>query len=116
MRTVLLGTLSLTMLLACGSYPKPEDAYSAAQKDIGRAEAGGAPAAGGDAKLYWTQASEHLAKSKALMDQGENQSAEDYIMVARAEAQLALSLAKQQQAEDQARKAQEELSKAKGGQ
>lgn len=104
-----------SLALACGgSFPPPNDEYSAAQADVGRAEAGGAPNVP-DAKLHLQLAQEDLVKSKALIDQ-DNKRAADLIAVARVEAQLALSLAKQQQAEDQARKAQADLAKAKGGQ
>jgi hypothetical protein len=100
---------------ACGSsFPPPNDEYSAAQADVGRAESGGAPSVP-DAKLHLQLAQEDLQKSKALIDQ-DNKRAADLIAVARVEAQLALSLAKQQQAEEAARRAQADLAKAKGGQ
>jgi hypothetical protein len=82
---------------------------------VGRAESGGAPAVP-DAKLHLQLAHEDLQKSKGLIDNGDNKRAADLISVARVEAQLALSLAKQLQAEEQARKAQSDVAKAKGGQ
>jgi hypothetical protein len=101
---------------ACGSsFPPPNDEYSAAQADVGRAESGGAPSVP-DARLHLQLAQEDLQKSKGLIDSGDNKRAADLIAVARVEAQLALSLAKQLQAEDQARKAQSDVAKAKGGQ
>lgn len=101
--------------LACGgSIPPPNDEWAAAQADVGRAEAGGAPNVP-DAKLHLQLAQEDLQKSKALIDQ-DNRRAADLIAVARVEAQLALSIAKQQQAEAEARKAADDLAKAKGGQ
>jgi hypothetical protein len=107
--------LLVAVTAACGSsFPPPNDEYSAAQADVGRAEAGGAPGVP-DAKLHLQLAQEDLQKSKALIDQ-DNKRAADLIAVARVEAQLALSLAKQQLAEDQARKAQSDLANAKGGQ
>ena len=110
---ILLPAASLA--LACGgSIPPPNDEYSAAQADVGRAEAGGAPGVP-DAKLHLQLSQEDLTKAKSLIDQ-DNKRAADLIAVARVEAQLALSLAKQQQAEDQTRKAQADLAKAKGGQ
>ena len=114
MRHLLIGLPPLFLVLACGGYPPPQDAYIAAQQDVGRAEQGGAPA-GGKAKLYYTQAQEHLQQAKQLMDNGDNQKAEDLINVSRSEAQLALSLAKEQTFEDQAKKAQDDLAKVKGG-
>jgi hypothetical protein len=107
----LLAVVALTA--ACGSsFPPPNDEYSAAQADVGRAESGGAPGVP-DAKLHLQLAQEDLTKSKALID-NDNKRAADLIAVARVEAQLALSLAKQQQAEEAARKAQADLAKARG--
>jgi hypothetical protein len=115
MRFALIALLAALVAACGGSIPPPNDEYSAAQTDVGRAEAGGAPGVP-DAKLHLQLAQEDLQKSKSLMDAGDNKRALDLISVARVEAQLALSLAKQQQAEDQARKAQAELAHAKGGQ
>jgi hypothetical protein len=107
--------LLVAVTAACGSsFPPPNDEYSAAQADVGRAESGGAPSVP-DAKLHLQLAQEDLQKAKSLIDQ-DNRRATDLIAVARVEAQLALSLAKQQQAEEQARRAQADLAKAKGGQ
>jgi len=97
--------------LACGSsFPPPNDEWSAAQADVGRAEAGGAPGVP-DAKLHLQLAQEDLAKSKQLIDQ-DNKRAASLIAVARAEAQLALSLAKEQIAQDAAHTAQAAAQKA----
>jgi hypothetical protein len=99
---------------ACGaSFPPPNDEWAAAQADVGRAEAGGAPNVP-DAKLHLELAKEDLTKSKALIDH-DNKRAADLVAVARVEAQLALSLAKELIAQDQAQKAQDDLAKAKGG-
>ncbi len=116
MRIVMIASL-LTFAaatVACGSsFPPPNDAWAAAQNDVGRAESGGAPAIP-NAKLHLELAREDLTKSKSLIDH-DNERATDLIAVARVEAQLALSLAKQQIAQDQAQKAQDDLAKAKGG-
>jgi hypothetical protein len=97
-----------------GSFPPPNDEFSAAQVDVGRAESGGAPGVP-DAKLHLQLAQEALGKSKELIDQ-DNRRAASLIARARAEAQLAFSLAKQQVAQDAAEKAASDLQKAKGGQ
>ena len=56
---------------------------------------------------------EDLQKAKALIGNDNERAARPHLTeVARAEAQLALSLAKQAQADGQARQAQDELSKA----
>ena len=117
MRIVPLASLACiaSFALACGaSFPPPNDEWAAAQADVGRAESGGAPNVP-DAKLHLQLAQEDLQKSKALIDQ-DNRRAADLIAVARVEAQLALSMAHQSQAEDAAKKAADDLAKAKGGQ
>jgi hypothetical protein len=100
---------------ACGgSFPPPNDQWSQANEDVGRAAGGGASQVP-DAKLHLQLAQEDLAKGKQLIDQ-DNKRAASLIALARVEAQLALSLAKQQAAQDAAQKAQAELQKTKGGQ
>src|SRR5215472_9163683 len=107
MRIAVIGLLSV-FTLACGSsLPPPNDEWAAAQTDVGRAEAGGAPNVP-DAKLHLQLAQEDLAKSKQLID-NDNRRAATLIALARVEAQLALSLAKQQLAEDAASKAEADL-------
>ena len=104
--------VGLTLAACGGSIPPPNDEWAAAQADVGRAEAGGAPDVP-DAKLHLQLAQENLQKSKALIDD-DNSRALSLIGVARVEAQLALSLAKAAQADAQAKQAQQELDKAKG--
>jgi len=109
MSSVVLGV----SLAACGSsLPPPNDEWAAAQADVGRAEAGGAPDVP-DAKLHLQLAQENLQKSKGLIDD-DNERAASLIAVARAEAQLALSLAKASLSESQANQAKADLAKAKG--
>jgi Domain of unknown function (DUF4398) len=111
-----IATLALVSLFAaaCGSsIPPPNDEWAAAQGDVGRAQAGGAPDVP-DAKLHLQLAQEDLQKSKDLIDH-DNRRATDLVAVARVEAQLALSMAKASIAQDQAAKAQADLAKAKGG-
>jgi hypothetical protein len=100
---------------ACGaSFPPPNTEWAEAQNDVGKAESGGAPSVP-DAKLHLQLAQEDLQKSKELINQ-DNRRAASLVAVARAEAQLALSLAKAQQRQADARKAQDDLQKTKGGQ
>jgi hypothetical protein len=88
----------------CGAaVPPPNDEWAAAQTDVGRAEAGGA-ASVPDAKLHLQQALEDLQKSKQEMGEN-NKRAASLCALARAEAQLAMSLAKQAIAENGARQA-----------
>ena len=95
---------------ACASsYPPPNDEWAAAQADVGRAQSAGAPDVP-DAKLHLQLAEEDLQRSRALIG-NDNRRASTLTEVARAEALLALSLARQNQAEAQERLAQGELSK-----
>jgi hypothetical protein len=111
---VTLASLVSLAAAACGgSFPPPRDEWAAAQADVGRAEAGGAPGVP-DAKLHLQLATENLQKSKQLMDQEDNKRAASLVAVARAEAQLALSLAKAANAQAQTRQAQQDVQKAKG--
>jgi hypothetical protein len=107
-----LMVLSMTIAACGGSLPPPNDEFAAAKTDVGAAEAGGAPNVP-DAKLHLQLSQEDLQKSKDLIDK-DNKRAASLIAVARAEAQLALSLAKASIAADQARQAQQDLQKAKG--
>jgi hypothetical protein len=93
--------------------PPPNDEWAAAQGDVGRAQSAGAPNVP-EAKLHLQIAQEDLQTSKGLID-NDNRRATDLVAVARIEAQLALSLARQQQAEDDAKRAQADLAKAKAG-
>jgi hypothetical protein len=100
--------------LGCGaSFPPPNDDWAAAQTDLGRAQAGGAPGVP-DAKLHLKLAEEDLSRSKQLIDH-DNRRATTLISLARVEAQLALSLAKKTAEEAQTRGLQDDLAKAGGG-
>ena len=114
MRVSMIACLAVCGMACGGSFPPPNDEWVAAQADVGRAEAGGAPAVP-DAKLHLQLAQEDLAKSKQLINE-DNKRATSLVALARVEAQLALSMAKQQVAQDAAQKAQSDLSRAKGGQ
>ena len=111
-----LAGLALFALAAAhcgGSIPPPNDELSAAQTDIGRAEAGGAPS-NPEAKLHLQLATEDLQKAKSQVDQ-DNKRATTLVALSRVEAQLALSLAKAAQAQATAQAAQQDVQKAKGG-
>jgi hypothetical protein len=92
-----------------GHFPPPNDQWAAAQADVGRAEAAGAPAVP-DAKLQLQLAQEDLAKSKSLMGD-DNERAASLCSVASAEAQLALALTEQAKAEERVRSAVAEMQK-----
>jgi hypothetical protein len=90
-----------------GSIPPPNDAFAAAQADVGRAEAGGAQAVP-DARLHVQLALEDLQKSRQLMGV-DNRRAQSLCALASAEAQLAISLAKEAHAEEDARRSEAAL-------
>jgi hypothetical protein len=107
----LVGCVSFMGVACGGTLPPPNGEYEAAQQDLGRAEAGGAPNVP-DARLHLQLAQEDLQKSKDVSTQ-DGKRAASLLYLARTEAQLALSLAKAQQAQDAAQKAQADLQKAK---
>ncbi len=108
--SLLLGGLAL----GCTSVvPPPNDQWSAAQVEVGRAQAGGAPAVP-DAKLHLQLAEEDLQKSKTLIGT-DNKRASTLIVLATSEAQLASTLAQAAHAGDDAQQAQDSLQK-KGAQ
>jgi hypothetical protein len=91
------------------SVPPPQDQWSAAQADVGRATAVATTVP--EARLHLQLAQEDLAKSKQMMGD-DNKRATNLAVLARVEAQLAFSLAKQATAQDEATKAQAELQKS----
>jgi hypothetical protein len=100
---------TVTAMDACSSSVRPpNDQWDAAQADVGRAQASGAPGVPA-ARLHLKLAEEDLAMSKQL-DNGDGRRT-TLIELARAEAQLALSCAKAAQASDDARKAADDLAK-----
>ena len=102
------------LVASCTSVvPPPNDQWSAAQVELGRAQAGGAPAVP-DAKLHLQLAEEDLQKSKALIG-ADNKRAATLIVLATAEAQLASTLAQAAHAGNDAQQAQDSLQK-KGAQ
>jgi hypothetical protein len=100
-------------MLACGAtIPPPNNEWAAAQTDVGRAQAGGAPSVPA-AKLHLQLAQEDLAASKQLFDR-DNRRASTLIALARTEALLALSLSNESMAENEASAAEDTLAKSRG--
>jgi hypothetical protein len=96
--------------LGCGAgTPVPNDQFAAAQADVGRAQAEGAPEVP-RAKLHLQLAQEDLQRAKQLMGT-DNDRAASLCAVARSEAQLASSLSLQTRAENQARSEEAEAQK-----
>ncbi len=107
------GVVLAASAMGCGSaFPPPNDQWAAAQADVGRAQAGGAPT-NPDAKLHLQLAVEDLQNAKKMIGDN-NERATTLTDLARVEAQLALSQAKAAAAEDAARQAQGALQQAGG--
>jgi len=105
------AVVAATWMLGCGSsVPPPNDQYAAAEADVGRAQAGGAPGIP-EARLHLQLATEDLQKAKQLMG-SDNKRAALVSAVASTEAQLALALARQAEARQQASVAEVELQKS----
>lgn len=104
------AVIAVSCMLGCGSsVPPPNDAWAAAQADLGRAEAAGASGIP-DAKLQLRLAQEDLRRARALIGH-DNARATTLTEVARTEAQLALSLTRAAAAQEDAQKAATELQK-----
>lgn len=110
----LAGCLGVAVVVgACASsVPPPSDQWTAAQADVGRAQGGHAMQVP-EAKLHLQLAIEDLQQSRAMMGT-DNHRATTLVTLARAEAQLAESLAKAADARDDAQKAQVELETSGG--
>jgi hypothetical protein len=113
MRHVLLFVGCATLVIGCGSYPKPTDAASKAEATIRGAQevgAGNVPAAALSVKL----AQEEVQKAKQLMEDGDNKRAELILMRAQADAELALAQARDSQAQADAQQALDQVKAIRG--
>ncbi len=91
--TIFLGA---SMLFACASYPKPTENLIASKASLRGAEEAGAlthPQASLQIKL----AQEEVARAQRLMEDGENERADYVLMRAKADADLALVMARTKQ-------------------
>jgi len=116
-RTQTKGLLVLTVAAlqaGCGfdALPPPSDQWGAAQAEVRRAAAAGA-AYIPEAELHTQLAQQELANSRQLLGR-DNMRATTLSALARAEAELALSLATQAAAEGDARRAEEHARDAAG--
>jgi hypothetical protein len=102
-----LGILLLAAA-ACGGAPPPNDklmASVAAARSAREVGAENAP----QAALHLKLADEEIAKAKALIKDGDNQRAEYTLIRAKADAELALSLAKEATAKAEAQQAEDQI-------
>ena len=108
-RTWVYWCISVTML-ACGGAPVPHDALSAAQADVKGAEVGGANE-NPKAALHVKLAKDQIAKAQQQMNDGDNEEAERTLIRAQGDADLALALAKEAKAQNDAAEASEQVGK-----
>ncbi len=97
-------------LCGCASVPPPTDHLAKSEGSIrGAAEIGaqGIP----QASLYLKYAQEELQAGKALMQNGDNERASYVLLRAHADAELALNIARENQARNGAAKAAEKMQK-----
>ncbi|HEY3255245.1 MAG TPA: DUF4398 domain-containing protein [Polyangiaceae bacterium] len=109
-RTWVYWCISGTMLLACGGAPVPHDALSAAQADVKGAEVGGA-GENPQAALHVKLAKDQIEVAQKQMKDGDNEEAARTLDRAQADAELALALAKEAKAQNDASEASEQVGK-----
>jgi hypothetical protein len=99
---------ALTTLMACGGAAVPQEQLTSAKAAASGAEVGGA---GEDPKaaLHLKLAKENIANAEQLIEEGDNEEAERALWRAQADAELALSLAKQTKSKAEAAQAAEQL-------
>jgi hypothetical protein len=104
------STLAVLLLAvaACGGYPPPNDrmmASVAAARSAREVGAQNSP----QAALHLKLADEEIARAKTLMADGDNQRAEFTLIRAKADAELALALAKENTAKVEAQQAVDQI-------
>jgi hypothetical protein len=98
----------LSTLAACGGAAIPQEQLTSAKAATSGAEVGGA-AEDPKAALHLKLAKEGIAEAERLIEEGDNEEAERALSRAQADADLALSLAKQTKAKAEAGEALEQL-------
>lgn len=97
------------LLLSCGGgYPEPRDQLTASEAAVRAAEVAGAQNTP-QAALHLKRAREQIDAGKSLMQEGENERADWMLRRARADADLAMSLATEEAQRQKAAEAKEEL-------
>jgi hypothetical protein len=109
-RTLVYWCISGTTLLACGGAPVPHEALSAAQADVKGAEVGGA-GENPKAALHVKLAKDQIEIAQKQMADGDNEEAARTLDRAQADAELAMSLAKEAKAQGDASEASEQVGK-----
>jgi glycerol-3-phosphate dehydrogenase len=109
-RTWVYSCLCGALLLACGGAAIPQDSLTAAQADVKGAEVGGA-ADNPQAALHLKLAKDQIEAAQKQIKDGDNEAAARTLDRAQADAELALSLAKEAKAQGDATDATEQVGK-----
>lgn len=99
-------------LAGCGSAAVPQEQLTAAEASTKGAEVAGAPE-DPRANLHLKLANEEIAKAKALIAEDDNEEAARLIDRAQADADLALSLAREARAKKEVAEAKEQIEELK---
>jgi hypothetical protein len=99
---------ALSTLAACGGAAVPQEQLTSAKAAASGAEVGGATQ-NPKAALHLKLSKEGIAEAERLIEEGDNEEAERALWRAQADAELALSLAKQTKSEAEAQEAIEQL-------
>lgn len=102
-------------LMACGGPPPPQDQLTAAQAAIRAAEVGGAPEHP-KAALKIKNAQDQIAQAKALIAEGKHARAERLLRRAELDAELGLSMAREEAMKAEVAAARAEVEKLKAEQ
>jgi hypothetical protein len=100
------------LLGACGGAAVPQEALSAAKATVSGAEVAGA-ANDPKAALHLKLAKEQIGKAETLIADGDNEEATAQVERAQADADLSMSLAKEQKAKLEAGATKEQLDRLK---
>lgn len=103
-----MGVCALAAFVACATAPKPTEQVAESEAAMRSAQEVGA-AQVPQAALELQLAEEELTKAKELMKDDKNEEARQMVMRSRVDAELALALTRQSQAQGDARGAQDQL-------
>lgn len=113
-KTSVLVASMCSALVGCGSYPAPTGRLADSQASVRAAQEVGAQN-NPQAALHLKLAQEQVDQAKALISDGENQRAEFVLLRAESDAELAVALAREATARNEAQQALDELKALKNG-
>ena len=100
------------MLIACGGPPPPSSQLTDSKAAVRAAEVAGAQQ-NPEAELHYKRAAEQVQLAEKLIEQGENERAVYVLRRAESDAELAIALAKQEQAQKDVQQANDEVAELK---